>query len=238
MNSQVGIISNWNDEKGFGFITSKTCGNSIFIHINEYSKKHKRPTNGLNVQYSVSKDNKGRKCAVNVYPVEGHKKNNTLIKEKTFATFFTLSFTCILYFLHRSKFMAIEVIYLYSFMSLVAFLMYAKDKKAAKFDKWRTAESTLHLVALTGGWPGAAIAQSYLRHKSKKISFKIKYWITIAINCSVLWWVNTHQGKLWFDSMIEELKYAIGNVLGEHSYLLSSSSLHDIFLNLKKALNL
>ena len=76
MNSQVGIISNWNDEKGFGFIASKSGGSSIFIHINEYSKKHKRPISGLSVQYSVAEDKKGRKCAVNVYPVEGHKKYN------------------------------------------------------------------------------------------------------------------------------------------------------------------
>ena len=160
-------------------------------------------------------------------------KSNSLLREKVFLNFLIMSFACTLFYLHHFKFVSIEVIYLYGIMSLVAFLMYAKDKKAAKSNRWRTAESTLHLLALIGGWPGAAIAQSYLRHKSKKISFKIKYWITIAINCSALWWVTTHQGKLWFDSMIGKSKYVIGNVLGEYSYLLSDSFWDGIFLNLK-----
>ena len=42
----------------------------------------------------------------------------------------------------------------------------------AQLGAWRTQESTLHMLALTGGWPGAALAQQIFRHKSSKKTFR------------------------------------------------------------------
>lgn len=75
---------------------------------------------------------------------------------------------------------------LYLVASIVAFALYAIDKSAAHHGRWRTRESTLHLLALIGGWPGALMAQKVLRHKSKKQSFQVIYWITVTLNCAVL----------------------------------------------------
>ena len=33
---------------------------------------------------------------------------------------------------------------------------------------------------------GAAIAQSFLRHKSKKVKFRSVFWLTVIINCGIL----------------------------------------------------
>jgi cold shock CspA family protein len=74
MISEIGKITSWNEEKGFGFITPNSGGKSIFIHINDFSKKHKRPIQGLSVTYSLSKDSRGRICATNVCPEKGHKE--------------------------------------------------------------------------------------------------------------------------------------------------------------------
>ncbi|HEX6920639.1 MAG TPA: DUF1294 domain-containing protein [Actinomycetes bacterium] len=41
----------------------------------------------------------------------------------------------------------------YGLLSGVAFLMYGADKSAAVQGRWRTSESTLHTIALVGGWP-------------------------------------------------------------------------------------
>jgi uncharacterized membrane protein YsdA (DUF1294 family) len=40
----------------------------------------------------------------------------------------------------------------------------------------------LHGLALLGGWPGAWFGQQILRHKSSKVSFRIAYWGTVALN--------------------------------------------------------
>src|SRR5882757_8855508 len=43
----------------------------------------------------------------------------------------------------------------YGAASTLAFLVYAHDKSAAQHGEWRTRESSLHLLGLVGGWPGA-----------------------------------------------------------------------------------
>lgn len=78
---------------------------------------------------------------------------------------------------------------LYGVASIVAFAAYALDKSAAKNNRWRTPESTLHLFALLGGWPGAVAAQRWLRHKSRKPSFQFVFWTTVVLNCTALGWL-------------------------------------------------
>ena len=70
-------------------------------------------------------------------------------------------------------------------LSLAAFMAYAFDKSAAVSGRWRTAENTLHLFALAGGWPGALLAQQLLRHKTSKPGFVGVFWITVALNVAV-----------------------------------------------------
>ena len=81
------------------------------------------------------------------------------------------------------------VLAFYMVVSIVTFTVYAIDKSAATKGTWRTSESTLHLLSLVGGWPGALVAQQKLRHKSKKQFFRFVYWITVALNCALLSWL-------------------------------------------------
>lgn len=71
-------------------------------------------------------------------------------------------------------------------MSAIAFIAYGLDKSAAKRDRWRTPEKTLQFLGLLCGWPGALAGQKFFRHKSKKTSFQIVFWISVIINCSGL----------------------------------------------------
>ena len=70
----------------------------------------------------------------------------------------------------------------YAVMSLLCFLAYAKDKSAARSGGRRTKESTLLILGLLCGWPGAVMAQQLLRHKSTKTSFQIAFWVTVVLN--------------------------------------------------------
>ena len=197
MGYKQGKVSNWNDEKGYGFISSNSDGNDRFFHISEYSENHKIPINGLIVKYQDSHDDHGRVCAINVSPIKGHLEKTLASKQLRFSfiilTLFLISVGAMAYF----KLLPNIIGYIYMIMSLVTFVIYANDKNAARTGKWRTPESTMHLFSLIGGWPGALIAQSKLRHKSRKVSFRFYYWLTVALNIFIIsWLVLSIDGKV------------------------------------------
>ena len=70
----------------------------------------------------------------------------------------------------------------YLVASAVCFIVYAMDKAAARAGRWRTPESTLLMLGLACGWPGAALAQQWMRHKSSKLSFRARFWTTVGLN--------------------------------------------------------
>ena len=74
----------------------------------------------------------------------------------------------------------------YVALGLITYIMYAKDKAAAQSGQWRTPEMTLHILSALGGWVGALVAQTYLRHKSQKSDFRIAYYLTVVINLAGL----------------------------------------------------
>ena len=206
MTSKIGKITSWNDEKGFGFISPNSGGKSIFIHINDFSKRHKRPVQGLSVVYSLSKDSRGRVCATNVYPEKGHKEVTKTDIQRISAIIISCTFTCIVVGLVLLKQLPVIILGFYIVISVVTFGLYAKDKSAAQAGEWRISEVTLHLFSLIGGWPGAAIAQSQLRHKSKKLSFRVVYWFTVVINCGFLGFLLTPRGIYKLETILRNLK--------------------------------
>lgn len=70
----------------------------------------------------------------------------------------------------------------YLITSLTCFVAYALDKSAAKHGAWRTPERTLLVLGLVGGWPGALLAQQWLRHKTAKSPFRRMFWVTVTAN--------------------------------------------------------
>lgn len=82
-----------------------------------------------------------------------------------------------------------QVAFWYLLISLVTLGVYVKDKRAAKTGRRRTQETTLHLLSLAGGWPGAFIGMGFVRHKSQKLAFKWMLGLTAVINVGALLWL-------------------------------------------------
>lgn len=112
----------------------------------------------------------------------------------SFPVIFAVAFLIIIIFSSRHGYIDYWLGGVYFPMSLICFLLYTKDKWAAKKNEWRIKESTLQLIALLGGWPGAILAQHWLRHKSSKISFLIIFWLVTLINLLLLSLLLYHQG--------------------------------------------
>lgn len=83
---------------------------------------------------------------------------------------------------------------MYAGTSVLAVIVYAVDKSAARRDRRRTPESTLHMIAASGGWPGALLAQGLFRHKSTKPAFQRFFWATAAFNCVGMAWLLRANG--------------------------------------------
>jgi uncharacterized membrane protein YsdA (DUF1294 family) len=91
--------------------------------------------------------------------------------------------------------LSLAVTVTYGVVSILTFLVYWNDKSAAQHGTWRTKESSLLLLGLAGGWPGAVVAQRVLRHKSRKQSFQVAFWGTVVMNSLALGWLLTDSGS-------------------------------------------
>ncbi|MES2579415.1 MAG: cold shock and DUF1294 domain-containing protein [Pseudomonadota bacterium] len=196
-----GKLTDWKDDQGFGFITPNGGGKRVFVHIKSFSNRKRRPSDLEIVTYEISSDTKGRTHAEKVMYV-GERLPSYTSSDSNFA--FVIIFAFLIFIITTILLGKLPnaVAWLYFIASALAFFAYALDKSAAQKNQWRIKESTLHFLALAGGWPGALAAQQVLRHKSKKQSFKILFWITVFINCVVFYWLLTPAGNYFLKSIL------------------------------------
>jgi len=90
---------------------------------------------------------------------------------------------------------AIYYLCLVASLSCISFALYGWDKRQAVLARWRVSEQTLHLFDLAGGWPGGLLGQRYFRHKTKKLSFRIRFWLTVLLHLAVV-------GALGYENLI------------------------------------
>ena len=74
----------------------------------------------------------------------------------------------------------------YSVLSLVCAGLYWHDKRQALGQGRRTPEKLLHATELLGGWPGALVAQQVWRHKTRKLSYQLVFWLIVLVH-QVVW---------------------------------------------------
>lgn len=76
----------------------------------------------------------------------------------------------------------------------VAWIACVLDKHAATTGRRRIPESSLHLLELLGGWPGAFIAQRVTRHKTSKRAYRIAFSCMVVLNVGATWAWLLRQG--------------------------------------------
>ena len=192
-----GVLVDWNDARGFGFITPDAGGPRAFAHVSAFPRG-RRPAAGCEVTYVELRDESNRTRASEVRyltaPASALIRSRTLLALVVAALFFVLLVCLVL--LGQ---MPLVVPVVYGLLSCSTFLVYGADKSAAEQGRWRTSESTLHTISLVGGWPGALVARPYFRHKTTKQPFRTIFWITVGANCAALTWLVYEQplSRFW-----------------------------------------
>jgi uncharacterized membrane protein YsdA (DUF1294 family)/cold shock CspA family protein len=197
-----GSITSWNDEKGYGFIEPSSGGRRVFVHINAFGNRTRRPEVNQLVTFALSTDNRGRACAVKATLAGDRLHGEKRPKAGGLSILGAALFLLLVGISVATSKVPSLILGVYILASLVTFAAYAHDKSAAKRGDWRTQESTLHLLSLAGGWPGALVAQQKLRHKSKKQSFRAVFWITVILNCAAFGWLFTSTGAAALESLL------------------------------------
>lgn len=184
-----GKITKWDDDRGFGFISWHGDESTVFFHIKAFLEKSRRPEVGDIVTYEIAKGKDGKTKAVKVrLSKQGKVANKSVGKPDTGSlpqvfTLLFMGFLCVSALLNRIPWI---VVVIYIALSIVTFIAYGMDKSSARAGKWRTPESTLHLLSLLGGWPGALAAQRILRHKTSKQSFQLTFKATVILNIAAV----------------------------------------------------
>jgi uncharacterized membrane protein YsdA (DUF1294 family)/cold shock CspA family protein len=188
----AGRISDWNDDKGYGFVTPHDGGTRAFVHVKAFASGSRRPVAGDLISYETTRDPKGRSNAINVrfagQRVEGQPvrrdARSARSRRMPRRALGMLSLAAVVV-AAALGWVPVVVPLAYGLLSVASYLVYWWDKDAAGVRARRMPEDTLHLLDVLGGWPGALIAQQQFRHKTVKASFQWMFWSTVLVNTAV-----------------------------------------------------
>ncbi len=204
-----GVLTTWNDERGFGFVAPAVGGPGVFAHISAFPEGAPRPVVGDGVGYELefSAEGKPRAAHANVTSPSAmrgrlpepatpvlHPRLTPTPRASRLGYLAVLGFVGIAFVVALIHPIPYWVWILYVGMSFATFVAYALDKRAAETAGWRLSEGSLLALGLACGWPGAIIAQQVMRHKTLKMSFQVVFWVTVVVNVVafvVFSWVAT-----------------------------------------------
>ncbi|MFN7055287.1 DUF1294 domain-containing protein [Hyphomonas sp.] len=184
---RIGRLSGWNGARGFGFLKPEDGGPDAFAHVNAFARDDRLIEEGHAYTYLETRDEAGRLRASDIRPVRPEvTPPNPWLKfaERGARLLVIPAFAVLVIALATYPSIAISPNWwiVYGVASLACFIGYALDKRAAEHRNWRVSETILLLVGVVGGWPGAILAQEIFRHKTKKISFRTLFWMSVAVN--------------------------------------------------------
>ena len=183
-----GQLKSWNDQKGFGFIRPEQGSEEIFAHISAM-RGARRPAQGDRVLYISERDENGRLGATHIRLDSGLSLDEPAIRRKPPAVAIqsaqNRSFKARAKPKARPRHNGSIRWLLPKLLGLVLLCLLPAlglARLAGLRRGWRTPEARLHLVELLGGWPGALIAQQAFRHKTRKWSFQLVFWLIVVVH--------------------------------------------------------
>ena len=187
-----GEIIRFDAAKGFGFIKVAGQEKDIFIHQSEVNGGV-RLRDGMRVEFETQSTAKGLR-AVNVRVSGAGAPAQVRRSDANPYTLFSIvalviigAARALVYFLFGSFWLLGYLIGI----NLAAFGLYGYDKSAAQAGRLRVPERVLHGLELFGGTPGAFIAQRVFHHKTRKVSYRIVFWLIFAVQVAVIaWWFS------------------------------------------------
>ena len=202
-----GRITQWNEEKGYGFIQNSQDEQSIFFHISAYHYRRHRPKVGELVSFYCEPASPGAKPkAARVVRTEDELSlllDDGLCDKRsiklTSSKLPLYGVVALVYFVGVG-FLSIKLMLIAALLSVVAFFVYRYDKNIAIANRNHTgsgyqsriSEDTLHFLGLAGGWPGALMARAYFNHKTTKMSFVRIFWVMVAVNLIIIYVFLVH----------------------------------------------
>ena len=187
-----GTIRRWDDDRGFGFVGSDEDGREYFLHVSAVPKDSARPSVGAAIDFEVGVvDGRPRVTSMRAIPKPPKVPEPRPRNRPTTAGF--LSLLLIPLWLGFAATFSPDPRWwiVYGAASLLAFVAFAVDKRAAQRRQWRIPESTLHALEVLGGWPGALLGSQLLRHKTAKGSYRFGFWVCTVFNVAAFIVLNT-----------------------------------------------
>lgn len=186
-----GEIVQFDPAKGFGFVKVAGQKDDIFIHQSDVDNGVRLQT-GMRVEFDVRTTPKGPRAAnikasgvaAPTQPARRSSANPYML--------YTIVAVAIVAVIGGALFLLFGWYWLLDYLiaiNIAAFVLYGYDKNAAQNSRLRVPERVLHGVELFGGTPGAFIAQRVFHHKTRKVSYRIVFWLIFAIQAAaVIWW--------------------------------------------------
>lgn len=219
-----GRLVEWNDARGFGFVQADGSSERVFVHISAWQPRpspQQRPQVGMPLTFVLGMEQgkqralavawqgqelrsapQGRTQAAGAGALPAKTRRSTPAAHTgsshrgSYAPLwvFAALWVAVTVAWGVPRWVAMG----YTGLSLWCFVAYWYDKRQAQSGGWRTPESTLHTLALLGGWPGALLAQQWLRHKSSKPEFLRVFWATAVLNLLAFALLLSPAGQAWW----------------------------------------
>lgn len=183
-----GRLTDWNDDRGFGFIAPASGGPRVFVHVSALPRGQRPVVDDL-LTYAEARDARNRLRAADVRYVVPARSGRGRARGLSAALLASGGFVVLLAALVVLDRAPAALLVPYVLFSALEIVLYRSDKAAAQRGGWRVPEVNLHVVALLGGWPGALVARRAFRHKTTKQPFRTVFWVTVLVNCAALAWL-------------------------------------------------